>query len=78
MMTGLYGSDFETDKYTAKEFIALKPDTVRIYPTVVMKGTALEKYYLEKSYKPYTLEENVDLCSQLIKLSASGFITPTA
>ena len=68
MMTGLYGSDFEKDKYTAKEFIALKPDTVRIYPAVVMKGTALEKYYLEKSYKPYTLEENVDLCSQLIKL----------
>ena len=67
MMTGLYGSDFDKDRRTADEFISLAPDTVRIYPTVVMKGTALEKYYLGGSYKTYTLEESVDLCAELIR-----------
>ena len=67
MMTGLYGSDFDKDRHTAEEFIALEPDTVRIYPTVVMKGTALEKYFLNGSYKPYSLEESVELCAELIR-----------
>ena len=67
MMTGLYGSDFDKDRHTAEEFIALEPDTVRIYPTVVMKGTALEKYFLNGSYKPYTLGESVELCAELIR-----------
>nr|WP_316617609.1 radical SAM protein [uncultured Ruminococcus sp.] len=67
MMTGLYGSDFDKDTRTAEEFIALSPDTVRIYPTVVMKGTALEKYFLNGSYKPYTLGESVELCAELIR-----------
>lgn len=68
MMTGLYGSDFEKDIKTAEAFVALKPDTVRIYPTVIMKGTALEDYYKSGLYKPYTLEESVSLCSKLIML----------
>ena len=67
MMTGLYGSDFEKDLRTADEFISLSPDTVRIYPTVVMKGTALERYYLDGTYKPYALEESVELCAELIR-----------
>ncbi len=68
MMTGLYDSDFEKDLATARSFIALRPDTVRIYPTVVMKQTALEKYYLEGRYQPYTLEESVALCANLIQM----------
>lgn len=68
MMTGLYGSDFEKDLATARSFIALRPDTVRIYPTVVMKQTTLEKYYLEGRYQPCTLEESVALCANLIQM----------
>lgn len=66
MMTGLYGSDFEKDINTAKTFISLKPDTVRIYPTVIMKDTKLAELYTSGKYTPYTLEESVDLCSKLI------------
>lgn len=68
MMTGLYISDFEKDIYTAQQFIALKPDTVRVYPTVIMKDTDLADYYLNGDYKPYTLDESVDLCSRLIMM----------
>ena len=66
MMTGLYGSDFYKDIYTADEFIKLRPDAVRIYPTVIMQDTELAEIYLRGEYTPYTLEESVDLCSKLL------------
>lgn len=66
MMTGLYGSDFDKDIKTAESFIALKPDTVRIYPTVIMKNTDLADFYHSGKFVPYTLDESVELCSRLI------------
>lgn len=68
MMTGLYKSDFSKDIYTAEKFIELKPDTVRIYPTVIMKDTDLADYYNNGSFVPYTLDESVTLCSKLIMM----------
>ena len=68
MMTGLYGSDDEKDIYTAQEFIKLRPDTVRIYPTIVMKNTELGRKYLKGEYTPQTLDDAVDLCARLLKL----------
>ncbi len=66
MMTGLYGSDFDKDIKTAESFIAIKPDTVRIYPTVIMKNTDLADFYNSGKFVPYTLDESVELCSRLI------------
>ena len=68
MMTGLYGSSDKTDLETAREFIALSPDTVRIYPTVILKNTKLEELFVSGDYIPDTLEETVNLCSQLISM----------
>lgn len=68
MMTGLYMSDYKTDIYTAGEFIKLKPDCVRVYPTVVMKNTELENLFLSGKYKPLSLDESVSLCSEIIKI----------
>lgn len=66
MMTGLYKSSDELDKYTAEEFISLKPDTVRIYPTVVLKNTDLAEYMHSGVYAPKNAEESVKLCSELL------------
>lgn len=66
MMTGLYGSDDEKDIYTARRFIELKPDTVRIYPTTVLRETKLEALYNEGKYTPPTLEDSIKLCSRLL------------
>ncbi len=74
MMTGLYGSSREFDIYTAKEFISINPDTVRIYPTIVLKGTYLEELASAGVYKPQTVEEAVDLCSELIPMFESSDI----
>lgn len=68
MMTGLYGSDVRKDLYTAHEILLLRPDTVRIYPTVVMKQTKLEQYLLCGKYQPYPLSQSVELCADLIQI----------
>lgn len=65
MMTGLYGSSREEDLYTARELITLAPDTVRIYPTVVLENTRLCELYRAGEYIPQTVEEAVSLGAQL-------------
>lgn len=74
MMTGLYGSSMDDDIYTAQEFIKLKPDVVRIYPTIIMKGTHLEKLYVLGKYTPMTLNSAVNLCSELLRMFGSNDI----
>ncbi len=66
MMTGLYGDCDELAIDTAKRLIELKPDTVRIYPTIVLKNTDLAALYSDNRYSPQTLTEAVNLCSELL------------
>lgn len=66
MMTGLYNDCDDFAIYTAKKIIELKPDTVRIYPTIVLKNTDLAALYSDNKYKPQTLENAVGLCSKLL------------
>lgn len=68
MMTGLYKSSDEADTQTAEEFIRLKPDTVRIYPTVVLKNTTLADLYSSGEYFPSDAESAANLCSELIPM----------
>ena len=68
MMTGLYKATVASDIETAKEFIKLKPDCVRIYPTVIMKNTKLGELFLAKLYDTYSLETSVSLCAELLLL----------
>lgn len=72
MMTGLFGDTDEKALETAERLIALRPDTARIYPTVVLKNTALERLYAEGRYRAQTLEEAVALCSRLLKMFTQG------
>lgn len=66
MMTGLYGSNDETDLMTARELVKLCPDTVRVYPTIVLKNTMLETLLKAGEYAPQTLEQAVELCAKLL------------
>ncbi len=68
MMTGLYGSTEETDFFTAREFVRLQPDTVRIYPTAVLEHTFLAQLYKNGQYCPQTQEQAVAACSKMLRL----------
>ena len=74
MMTGLYKSSDELDVYTAEEFVKLRPSTVRIYPTIVMKNTRLGELYLAGEYEPQTLDQAVALCARLMTMFADNGI----
>lgn len=66
MMTGLYKDTDEGAIYTAEELTKLKPDTMRIYPTVILEGTELADLYRAGKYVPQTLDEAVSLCAKLL------------
>lgn len=65
IMTGLYCDSDEGTIKTAKKVIDIKPDTVRIYPTIVLKDTDLGALYDDGKYNPQTLGEAVELASTL-------------
>ena len=66
MMTGLYQDTVQGAMRTAEEIALCRPDTVRIYPTVIMKHTYLGQLYESGAYRTLSLEETVDLCSRLL------------
>ena len=68
MMTGLYGSEDSDSIETAEKIVELMPDTVRIYPTVVIKGTKLHELMMKNKFTPKGVPETVDLCAKLIPM----------
>lgn len=68
MMIGLYKDTEERAIKTAKELIKLKPKTVRIYPTVVLKGTYLEELYDREIYRPINVDDAAEICTKIIPL----------
>ncbi|MDO5754918.1 MAG: radical SAM protein [Tissierellia bacterium] len=68
MMTGLYGAKPGDDIQTAKDFIRWKADFVRIYPTVIIKDTLLEKYYEKGKYNPRSLEDSINIDGDIYRL----------
>lgn len=75
MMTGLPGDTPEKSIYTAQEIIKLNPDIVRIYPTLTIKDTFMEKMYNENKYKPQTLDEAVELAKTIMLMFEENGIT---
>lgn len=65
LMTGLPASSYETDLYSAFKTVEMKPSMVRIHPTLVLKSSALERLYLKGNYRPRTLEDTLDLLSDM-------------
>ena len=60
MMIGLPGDTSEKSVFTARKFVELGAEDVRIYPTLVIKDTPLEKLYHQGKYQPLSLEEAVE------------------
>jgi len=66
LMPGLPGDTSETSVSSLARALALRPDFLRVYPTLVVAGTALSRRYAEGSYCPLSLEEAVSLCKILL------------
>lgn len=66
IMIGLPGDDRDGFLRTLKEVIALGPHFVRVYPTLVIKGTELEDWYHKGLYRPLNLEEAISLAKEAL------------
>ena len=60
LMIGLPGDTLEKCIFSAKETVKIGPQIARLYPTVVIKETALYDMYLERSYTPLSEDEAVN------------------
>ena len=65
VMPGLPEDNYESALQTAEVIAGLKPDMVRIYPTLVIKDTPLEQLYYRRLYQPLTLSEAVKTCADM-------------
>ena len=68
IMVGLPESTKLDEIRTAKDLIKLRPNMVRIYPVLVIKGTKLEKEFEIGEYKPLTVSQAVERCKELLYL----------
>jgi len=65
MMVGLPGDTPEKSIATARRIIELGASCTRIYPTLVIRDTQLEKMYLAGKYIPLTLDEAIETTALL-------------
>lgn len=64
LMPGLPRDNKETFIRTVEKSISLRPNFIRLYPTVVLAGTALSRLYRLGRYRPLSLNEAVDWCKE--------------
>jgi elongator complex protein 3 len=74
LMPGLPGSNPKKDLEAFKEVFEnsdFKPDMVKIYPCLVLKGTRAYDWYLRGEYKPYMNDEAASLIVEVKKVVPS-------
>lgn len=71
LMPGLPGTSFERDLkgfrriFTSSDF---KPDMIKIYPCLVLKGTKTYDWWKSDEYRPYSTEEAATLVAEVKKI----------
>jgi len=70
MMPGLPGTDREKDLESFRKIftdVQFKPDMIKIYPCLVVKGTRAYDWYKDGAYRPYTTNEAAELIAEVKK-----------
>jgi len=70
LMPGLPGSSFERDLQGFREIFSnpqFKPDMIKIYPCLVLKGTKVYNWWKKGEYSPYTTDEAAQLIAEVKK-----------
>jgi len=68
MMPGLPGSDRKKDIDSFKKIFSdnnFKPDMLKIYPCMVLKGTKIYKWWKNKKYTPITTKKAVEIITEI-------------
>lgn len=68
LMVGLPGDEEGRAMETARRVESLRPDFVRIYPTVVLRGSPLAGEFERGNYSPWTLDRSVSVVKRMLLL----------
>jgi len=71
MMPGLPSSNYQRDLKAFQKIFSnpdFKPDMIKIYPCLVLKGTQAYEWWKRGEYKPYITEEAVELILEIKKI----------
>ena len=74
MMTGLPGDTPRGALLTAERMVALEPDFVRIYPTLVLAHSPLAEQLRSGTFAPATMEATIALVSRLFLIFTAAHI----
>jgi len=73
LMIGLPGDTCDKFLRSIDQIIGLKPDFVRIHPTLVLKGALLQELWKSGKYSPMTMDETVEwLKKGILKLEKAS------
>jgi len=73
LMPGLPGDSGSGFADTVEKVVNLAPDFTRLYPALVIKGTALARFYDNGRYTPLTLEQAIEICrDSCLRLEGQG------
>ncbi len=72
LMIGLPKATTESDFESAKKALAMKPDMLRIYPTLVIKNTKMEEMFYRGEYIPLSIEEAIERTRKIYALFESN------
>jgi len=67
LMMGLPGDNKNSLMESVEKTIDIRPDFVRIYPTLVLRDTELAEFYYKGEYKALTLGETINLGKEILK-----------
>lgn len=67
LMLGLPGDTFRSLRATVARIVELRPDFVRLYPVLVLRGSGLDQLYHRGGYKPLSLSRAVLLAAFMKK-----------
>jgi histone acetyltransferase (RNA polymerase elongator complex component) len=73
LMPGLPGDSVERFSATVQKVVRMKPDMVRLYPVVVIRGTELARWFEGGRYQALAMEEAVRICAEsCFRLEGAG------
>jgi elongator complex protein 3 len=68
LMPGMPGSTAQKDLQSFNKIFSnsdFRPDMIKIYPCLVIKGTKIHEWYLQGKYVPYSTEEAANLIAKI-------------
>lgn len=72
LMIGLPGDTYEKSVQSAKETVKIHPSVARLYPTVVLRDTELERMYSSGVYHPLDIGSTVKITKEMYSILTSS------